>query len=105
IVQLRANNFLRWTHELHRFKGNLLFSDGHVEELNGPNLMAAVKPSQPALDFFLPSVPPSNGTGLASSSKPILPSPVSQTLSPQPNSSPSARGSHTQHVANGSALA
>lgn len=25
---------LRWTEELHRFKGNVLFSDGHVDQLN-----------------------------------------------------------------------
>lgn len=29
-----TNNYLRWTHELHRFRGNLLYADAHVEELN-----------------------------------------------------------------------
>src|SRR5438552_4984423 len=30
VLQLGPNNFLRWTHELHRFKGNLLLADGSV---------------------------------------------------------------------------
>jgi len=34
---------LRWTAELHHFKGNLLFADGHVEEPNNLNLLAANK--------------------------------------------------------------
>jgi prepilin-type N-terminal cleavage/methylation domain-containing protein len=32
LLRLGPNFYLRWTHELHRFKGNLLLSDGHVEE-------------------------------------------------------------------------
>jgi len=45
LLPLDANNSLRWTDELHRFKGNILFADSHVEELNGPALMAtALKP-------------------------------------------------------------
>lgn len=43
---------LRWTHELHDFKGNVLFSDGHVEELNNTRWTLA-KNSEP---FVLPSV-------------------------------------------------
>src|SRR6185503_15804883 len=39
LLALDANSFLRWTHELHRFKGNVAFADGHVEELNRPTLM------------------------------------------------------------------
>jgi len=40
LLRLDANSYLRWTHELHRFKGNLLFGDGHVEELNRVTLLA-----------------------------------------------------------------
>ena len=40
-ILLDANSYLRWTHELHRFKGNVLFADGHVEELNRPALMVS----------------------------------------------------------------
>lgn len=39
VLRLDANSYLRWTAELHRFKGNLLYADGHVEELNRPALM------------------------------------------------------------------
>lgn len=39
VLRLDANSYLRWTAELHRFKGNLLYADGHVEQLNRPTLM------------------------------------------------------------------
>jgi prepilin-type N-terminal cleavage/methylation domain-containing protein/prepilin-type processing-associated H-X9-DG protein len=38
VLRLDANSHLRWTAELHRFKGNLLYADTHVEELNRPAL-------------------------------------------------------------------
>jgi prepilin-type N-terminal cleavage/methylation domain-containing protein/prepilin-type processing-associated H-X9-DG protein len=44
---------IHWTQELHRFKGNLLFADGHTEELNDAHLAAANQ--QVAQDFFLPT--------------------------------------------------
>ena len=58
-VRLTPGSYLRWTHELHRFKGNLLFSDGHVEENNDPrrlleNVVASVAP-----ELVLPTVAPS----------------------------------------------
>src|SRR5262252_5732525 len=40
-AQSSADRALRWTAELHHFKGNLLFADGHVEEPNNLNLLAA----------------------------------------------------------------
>jgi prepilin-type N-terminal cleavage/methylation domain-containing protein/prepilin-type processing-associated H-X9-DG protein len=40
-VSLDANHTLRWTGELHQFKGNLLFADGHVEKLNHAALQVA----------------------------------------------------------------
>ncbi len=40
VVRVGQNYALRWTEELHRFKGNLLFSDGHVEQKNRPALVA-----------------------------------------------------------------
>jgi prepilin-type N-terminal cleavage/methylation domain-containing protein/prepilin-type processing-associated H-X9-DG protein len=67
LLPLDANSYLRWTHELHRFKGNVLFADGHVEELNRPTLMvtsldpaAEAKLSLPSASASLPSV--SQGT-------------------------------------------
>ena len=63
MVRLKPGSHLRWTHELHRFKGNLLFSDGHVEENKDPrslleNALAAVAP-----ELVLPTVPPVRGVG------------------------------------------
>src|SRR5664279_5562687 len=40
LVRLGQNYALRWTEELHRFKGNLLFSDGHVEQKNNLVLLS-----------------------------------------------------------------
>jgi competence protein ComGC len=41
VLRLGRNYALRWTEELHRFKGDLLFSDGHVEEKNNAALTSA----------------------------------------------------------------
>jgi prepilin-type processing-associated H-X9-DG protein len=40
LARLGQHYALRWTEELHRFKGNLLFSDGHVEQKNNPVLLS-----------------------------------------------------------------
>jgi prepilin-type N-terminal cleavage/methylation domain-containing protein/prepilin-type processing-associated H-X9-DG protein len=45
---------LRWTRELHQFKGNVLFADGHVEEWNNSTLASAAG-GWPAVDMILPS--------------------------------------------------
>lgn len=60
VLRLDANNYLRWTAELHRFKGNLLYADGHVEELNRPTIMAASAVAALALPTDEPptSLPP-----------------------------------------------
>ena len=60
ILELGRNHHLRWTEELHRFKGNLLFADGRVEE---PRRLVAANNQVPATaKFFLPSVPSSPGS-------------------------------------------
>lgn len=41
MLLLDANSGLRWTSEQHRYKGNLLFADGHVEQLGQVLLTAA----------------------------------------------------------------
>jgi prepilin-type N-terminal cleavage/methylation domain-containing protein/prepilin-type processing-associated H-X9-DG protein len=78
ILELGPNHHLRWTDELHRFKGNLLFADGRVEE---PKSLIAANNQVPATaKFFLPSVPlspvfpsspgPGNSAGPAAGSIP-----------------------------------
>jgi type II secretory pathway pseudopilin PulG len=58
LVRLGANYSLRWTYELHRFKGNCLFSDGRVEEKNTPALMLAVSKAPAIAELALPTVQP-----------------------------------------------
>ncbi len=56
---LGPNASLRWTEELHRFKGNLLFADGHVEEKPTAVLVATAGTEQgsAAAELVFPSVP------------------------------------------------
>jgi prepilin-type processing-associated H-X9-DG protein len=57
------NTVVRWTHELHRFKGNLLFADGHVEQVNTPGLaVTTAKDSMLPADLFVPSAQPTPPT-------------------------------------------
>ncbi len=49
---------LGWTWELHQFKGNVLFADGHVEELNNYSLATAEGSSSFNQSLFLPTVLP-----------------------------------------------
>jgi prepilin-type N-terminal cleavage/methylation domain-containing protein/prepilin-type processing-associated H-X9-DG protein len=58
VLRLDANNYLRWTAELHRFKGNLLYADGHVEELNRPNLMVTTANADTVAALALPKDEP-----------------------------------------------
>jgi prepilin-type processing-associated H-X9-DG protein len=44
-----------WTRELHRLKGNLLYADGRVEEVNGPKLVAG-RTLTARQDLVLPSI-------------------------------------------------
>jgi len=74
VQRLDALHHLRWTEALHRFKGNLLFADGHVAERNSPGLLAGGGPSMPAADLALPwpgvrfaSATSSNGWGFSHS--------------------------------------
>ena len=56
LVRFGPNNTLRWTAELHRFKGNLLFADGHVEQINSPGLVSTRNQIPLTADLVLPSV-------------------------------------------------
>jgi hypothetical protein len=56
LVRLGRNYALRWTDELHRFKGNLLCSDGHVEEKNSVALVATGGQVPAIADLALPTL-------------------------------------------------
>lgn len=55
VQRLGPNHMLRWTRELHRFKGNLLFADAHVEERNSPGLLPAPGQLPGLADFVMPT--------------------------------------------------
>jgi prepilin-type processing-associated H-X9-DG protein/prepilin-type N-terminal cleavage/methylation domain-containing protein len=74
ILQTGAGSLLRWTHELHQFKGNVLFADGHVEEWNNFALASADNGPNGGGTLFLPSVRANEsfpgGSGSSASSSP-----------------------------------
>lgn len=63
IVRLGPNQPLRWTRELHHFKGNLLFADGRTEEVNSLTLKPVAANAPVVAELFLPTVPSSSLTG------------------------------------------
>ena len=75
ILRSEAGGRLQWTRELHQFKGNVLFADGHVEEWGGSASGASVAN---AGNFVLPSIYPDVNP---SSSNP-------STATPSPSFSP-----------------
>lgn len=63
LVTLNANSYLRWTREMHRYKGNILFADGRVEELNRPTLMVTSLDPAASARLSLPSTSSSSTSG------------------------------------------
>ncbi len=64
IARVGGYRRLMWTEELHRFKGNVLFGDGHVEQLNDVFSTTNSGLANPA-SLHMPSVRPTAGTGYA----------------------------------------
>ncbi len=52
-----ATSPLRWTAQMHQFRGNLLFSDAHVEEENDVGLILNYKQRAEVQDIVLPTIP------------------------------------------------
>jgi prepilin-type N-terminal cleavage/methylation domain-containing protein len=63
MVHLQPNGGWRWSSELHQFKGNLLYSDSHVEEKNSQALAAGLDQAPSVADLTLPSLPRSQSLG------------------------------------------
>jgi len=84
---VRGAKGLRWTSELHSFKGNVLYADSHVAELNRVQL--GFQGATAAVDFFLPAV---NAPVLAAGSQPTdsSPSPTPASQSPSSGTAPSS---------------
>lgn len=80
VVRLDGHSYLRWTDELHRFRGNLLFADGRVQGVNGARLSFPNEQRTAAMDLFLPTV-------THNSSDPVNPAPaqVDQSADAEPN--------------------
>lgn len=94
--RLDANNMVRWTRELHRFQGNLLFADGHAEQWNNTALIVATGRGLAPGTLILPTVtikgpvvlPPVHTWAPASSSAP--PALVAIMQSPRPRLVPAS---------------
>jgi len=93
-LRLGLNYALRWTEELHRFKGNLLFSDGHVEQKNNFLLLAADGQVPAIANLALPTARqpapiPSSRDGRSSPWTPAMPevvrAPESGSFTPATN--------------------
>ena len=73
LAQLSPKSSLRWTHELHQFKGNLLFADGRVVQKTTPALTGQSGQFPLTADLALPTIPTSGGPGATAMSTPSLP--------------------------------
>jgi prepilin-type N-terminal cleavage/methylation domain-containing protein/prepilin-type processing-associated H-X9-DG protein len=87
ILRGEADNRLRWTWEMHRSKGNVLFAGGQVEEWNNTALASAAAGQLAGADLFLPSVlpaPASGGYGNYSGANPgvVTPPPAASPTRP-----------------------
>jgi prepilin-type N-terminal cleavage/methylation domain-containing protein/prepilin-type processing-associated H-X9-DG protein len=80
LLRLDGQSYLRWTDELHRFRGNLLFADGRVEGLAGARLALANDTRPVPMDLVIPSV----ARNSASSFNPA-PAQVGQSADAEPN--------------------
>jgi len=72
MVRLGPNYALRWTDEMHRFKGNLLFADGHVEEKNSAALLSTGGQTPAVANLALPTVRYPGSAALTAGGGPVL---------------------------------
>jgi prepilin-type N-terminal cleavage/methylation domain-containing protein len=63
LLHFGSQHLLRWSSELHRFKGDLLKADGHVDEANSLTLMLAGDPYRVS-DLVIPSLQDQQMTGV-----------------------------------------
>ena len=63
IARLGNNHALRWTEAMHRFRGNILFADGHVEEKNSPALVPAATQAPGIANLVFPTLRQGGGRG------------------------------------------
>ena len=90
VQRLSPNISLRWSPELHRFRGNLLFSDGHVDQTGDAGLRVLNKGSGTAvyaLNLPVPSGRPSPNSARVGGMVASVGSPAASP-GPQPPSTP-----------------
>ena len=93
-TQLGPRSHLRWTAELHRFKGNLLYADAHVVQRNTPDLTE--EPGQfQTVDLVLPTVPTGGAPESPVAPTTYTPSPTPGVPGTDPPGSPLAPGPGT----------
>ena len=81
LLRLGGSPAVRWTGELHQFKGDLLFADGRVELAKNLGLWATRNQQSPTADLVLPSVEISGLAGRGAAANP--PRTVTPSLAPQ----------------------
>jgi len=94
IIRLANGTLVAWTGELHVFKGNVLYADGRVEQLNSSGLANSGYGTPSKMDLFLPTVkgPSATPASASSPSTPAYyphydpPTDLHSASSPQPNS-------------------
>jgi prepilin-type N-terminal cleavage/methylation domain-containing protein len=60
LVRLNESAPANWTRELHGWKGNELFADGHAERVNGRALTLPRRNAPAVMDLVLPTVKPAS---------------------------------------------
>lgn len=65
IIGFGPESDLGWTWELHRFKGNMVFADGHADQWNDASLATGESGSPFDQIFFMPSVVPALAVSVA----------------------------------------
>jgi prepilin-type N-terminal cleavage/methylation domain-containing protein/prepilin-type processing-associated H-X9-DG protein len=88
-VRFRPGEIIGWTGDLHEFRGNLLFADGHVEQLTSAGLQRTAAGSSP-------QTPPTFVTG-PGSTPPASPG----GAGPSPGGSPGSSGPSSQPSSGG----
>ena len=73
ILKLATNGSPAWTSGCHEYKGNILFADGHVEQLNGGGLVGAIYNSGvPVNALFVPVAQPGGSVTVVNNSSSVL---------------------------------
>jgi prepilin-type N-terminal cleavage/methylation domain-containing protein/prepilin-type processing-associated H-X9-DG protein len=104
VQRVGPNYLFRWSQELHRFRGNLLFSDGHVDQTTDKGLQALNKSSgEPGYTLNLPVLPSKPVTGSLQAVTPAVSIPAPSEKSNQPKngseSTPPTAGNEVQKTA------